>query len=165
MAMKALGEKYYQVPHPIVTTFVTGSLLGIGMMQASPLNKTEHVPMFLHSNIIKWSMRDLACQGCNDIPNHRPRYHLENKDSPIHNILKEGKRIFAMAQMNEKHIDPEPTMWKTVEFAACRSTVWGNDQVCKQTRWYMEKTFGFKFKKSTLASAVGNGNQYCVIDP
>ena len=165
MALKATGESYHQISHKIVTTFVTGTLLGIGMIQASPLNLTYHDPMFLHSNIVKWSMRDFSCVKCDDLPNHHPHYHLEDGDSPVHTHLKEGKRIFAMAQMDDKNIDPEPIMWKTVEHAACRSAAWGNDQVCKQTRAYMEKVFGFKFRRSRFASAVGNGNQYCMVDP
>lgn len=165
MALKALQEPYFQVKHGIITTFVTGTLDGIGMIQANPKNETHHQPMFLHSNIIKWSMRNLACQGCADIPGHPHHYHLEDKKSQIHSHLTEGQRIFSMAQMDQMGVDPEPIMWKAVEWTACQSAVWGNDQVCQQVRQYMRKALGYEFKRSKIASAVGNGKQFCMVQP
>ena len=70
-----------------------------------------------------------------------------------------------MEPMREFGIDPEPLMWKTLEHTACRSAVWGKDQLCKQTRQHMEKTFGFKFQKSDYTSIIGMGKDYCLVDP
>ena len=165
MALKAAGDPWHQTPHEIVTVFVTGTLLGIGMIQANPADQTTHKPLFLHSNIIKWSMRDLLCRNCSTLPGHVPHYHLENAHSPVNTLLLEGKRIFATAQMHENGIDPEPLIWKTVEQSACRSAVWGNEQVCRQAREYMQKTFGFRLQKSKLAAAVGYSKGTCLLDP
>ena len=165
MALKALKEPYFLVQHGIVTSFVAGTLNGIGMLQANPQNKAKHEPMFLHSNIIKWSMRNLACRKCENIKGHEPHYHLENKNSQIYSHLNEGRRIFSMGQMDETHIDPEPILWKAVEWSACHSRVWGNEQVCQQTRSYMEKALGFEFRTSRIASAVSNGKQICMVEP
>ena len=165
MALKATGQSYYQIPHDIITVFVTGSLLGIGMVQADPANQTTHQPMFLHSNIVKWSMRNFLCIECDDIPGHRPIYHLEKPDSPVNKHLREGIRIFGTDQLFKTGLDPEPMMWKAIEHTACRSAAWGNEKLCQRARSHMEKTFKFQFKESRIASATGYGDKICVIDP
>ena len=165
MALRATYEPWVQIAHPIITIFLTGTMLGIGMIQASPLNDTVHDPMFLHSNMVKWSMREFSCIGCDDQPGYASHYHLEDPKSLVNTHLKEGKRIFKVEPMREFGIDPEPLMWKTLEHTACRSAVWGHDQACKQTRQYMEKTFGFKFQKSDYTSIIGMGKDYCLVDP
>ena len=165
MALKATGELYHQISHDIITVFVTGTLLGIGMIQANPKNQVARKPLFLHSNIVKWSMRDLLCKNCTEIPGHTHHYHLDNPQSPVNVHLSEGRRIFATEQLFENNIDPEPLIWKTVEHTACRSAVWGNDQVCRQARDYMQKTFGFRLQESKLAAAVGYAKGNCLLDP
>ena len=164
MALKATHEDYFQVSHDIITIFLTDSQLGIGMIQSNPLNQSAAEPMFLHSNIVKWSMREFSCLGCNDQEHYSSHYHLEDGDSPVNQHLKEGKRIFAMGTLKESGIDPEPLMWKSIEETACRSAAWGVPQACKQTRKYMEKTFGYKFVKSKHSSPIGMGSDYCVAD-
>ena len=162
--MKALDEPFFQVTHDIITVFVNGTTLGIGMVQSDPTNVTHTIPMFLHSNIVKWSMREFLCVGCPAVNSHVNYHtHLENKDSSINKHLLEGKRIFATNQLAGHGMDPEPLIWKVMEHTACRS-VWRNNQACKQTREHMSRTFGFKFTSSRLASLFGYNN-VCVVDP
>ena len=165
MALRATYEPWAQVAHGIITIFLTETTLGIGMIQSSPLNETIVDPMFLHSNMVKWSMREFSCVGCDDQPGYSSHYHLEDPHSPINPLLKDGKRIFKVEAMKQFGIDPEPLLWKSIEHTACRSTVWGNEQVCQQTRHYMEKTFGFKFQRSEYKSILGTGKEYCLVDP
>ena len=165
MALKALREPYHQVSHDLMTLFVNGVDLGIGMVQASPANATTYEPLFLHSNIVKWSMRDFLCVGCPAVKGDAAYLsYLENPDYPVNKHLKEGLRIFDAGPLKAKGIDPEPLMWKCLEHTACRS-VMGNDQVCRQARDHMEKVFGFEFKANSVASAVGYGDKVCVVDP
>ena len=165
MALKASNEPWVQIKHDIVTLFLSGTLLGIGMLQSNPLNETGLNPMFLHSNMVKWSMREFSCMECDDQPNYSSRYHLEDARSTPHAHLKEGKRLFAPDWFNKHGIDPEPMMWRTLEHAACRSRVWGHKQVCEQTRWFMQKAFGYQLLKSDFKSVIGTGKDYCLVDP
>ncbi|MCJ1476276.1 hypothetical protein MMC13_004942 [Lambiella insularis] len=158
MALKALQEPYYQINHEIVTVFVTDTVQGIGMVQADPANETNSEPMFLHSNIIKWSMRDFLCLGCWALGGEIS--HLENPSSPINKLLLEDRRIFAEDQLPDIGMDPEPLIWKVMEQLACRS-VWGNKQVCEQARQHMTKTFGYQFKASWMAKLLGHGDRVC----
>ena len=148
-----------------MTLFINDTLLGIGMVQSDPANDTHANPLFLHSNIIKWSVGEFLCVGC---PAHVFRAGsvsaLENPQSPINTHLKEGKRIFAIQQLAEVGLDPEPLIWRSMEHTACRS-VWGNKQLCEQTRDYMKKTFGFQFRSSRIASFIGYGDKVCATMP
>ena len=165
MALKAYRESYHQVPHDIITMFVDGSLLGIGMIQSNPTNDTAQDPLFLHSNIIKWSVRDFFCEGCEPRQPDVPYIAYANNDqSPIHSHLNEGKRIFNTNQIKETGLDPEPYLWKAMEHTACR-TVWGTKQICQRTRQHMKKTFNAKFESSWLASFTGYGDRVCVVSP
>ena len=161
MALKAYREPYHQVPHGIMTVFVNGTVLGIGMVQSNPANDTNAEPLFLHSNIIKWSVGEFLCGGC---PPPAKASALENAESPIHSHLKEGKRVFATQLLEEAGVDPEPLLWKCMEHSACGS-VWGSSQLCEQTRDYMKKTFGYQFKSSRIASMIGYGDRVCVVNP
>ncbi|KAL9122736.1 MAG: hypothetical protein Q9187_000717 [Circinaria calcarea] len=165
MALKAYREPYYQVPHDIITAFVYGTTHGVGMVQSNPANDTSAEPLFLHSNIVKWSVEEFLCLGCPPSTNKASSTSaLENTGSPIHSHLKEGKRIFATESFKEAGMDPEPLLWKCMEYSACRS-VWGSSQLCKQTRDYMTKTFRYQFKPSRTASMIGYGDRVCVVDP
>ena len=164
IACKAANQPYYMVPHTIVTVFVTGTLMGIGMVQANPANKTAHEPLFMHSNMVKWSMRDFLCETCKPLPGLEDRIsHPNNPKSPILSHLKEGKRIFATEQLFQGGIDPEPLMWKSLEYTACRS-VWGNEEVCRNARDHMEKTFGYQFMKGGKPNK-DFGNGVCIEGP
>ena len=157
IALKAYGEEYYSVPHGIQTIFVNGTIQGIAMVQSDPTNETFADPLFLHSNIVKWSVSEFLCVGCStDAATVGRPSALENPQSPIQSHLKDGKRIFSMPQFEEKGIDPEPKLWKCMERTACR-TVWGNAQLCTQTREHMSKVFGFRFNNL--------GDKVCVVDP
>lgn len=161
MALKALEEPYYQIHQEIVTVFVTGTVLGIGMVQADPTNETNSKPMFLHSNIIKWSMRDFNCLGCWALDAVGGSIsHIENPSSPIQKLLLEHKRIFAEDQLIDMGMDPEPLIWKVMEQLACRS-VWGNIQLCGQAREHMTTAFGYQFKASWMAKLLGYGDRIC----
>ena len=165
MALKAYREPYHQVAHEIMTVFVSETLLGIGMIQSNPANLTHAEPLFLHSNIVKWSVGEFLCVGCPSSGTTIGSISaLENPNSPINSHLREGKRIFSTTQLSEVGIDPEPLLWKCMEHTACRS-VWGNAQLCTQTRNHMKKAFGFQFKSSQLMSLIGYGDRVCVVDP
>jgi hypothetical protein len=154
----------FQVSRDIVTVFVDGSALGIGMVQSDPSNSTRTSPMFLHSNIVKWSVRDFLCVGCPPLHGQLSFFsHLELEQSQIHQHMLEGKRVFATTQLAEHGMDPEPSIWKVMERIACMS-VWGNPQLCGQVREHMKKTFGFKFQSSRFASLLGI-QKVCLSDP
>lgn len=157
MALKAYKEPYHQVPHSIHTIFVNGTTLGVAMVQADPTNETFADPLFLHSNIVKWSVSEFFCVGCSTAPAKIGiPSALEDPRSPIQSHLKDAKRIFSTIQFEEKGLDPEPKIWKCMEHTACR-TVWGDAQLCTQTREHMSKVFGFRFNSQ--------GNEVCVVDP
>jgi hypothetical protein len=166
MACKATGQPYYHVPHYLVTLFVSGTIDGIGMIQADPTNKVAHTPLFMHSNIIKWSARELLCsENCNKTPDQGGHPFLMIDDSSkIKKQLQEGMRVFSISQLFEAKIDPEPMIWKAVEHSACR-TQWGNPHLCKNARDYMEKTFGFRFTKHGKEDKVGMNREVCMEGP
>ena len=64
MALRSLGQDSYLVPHELKTMFVNGTAHGIGMLQADPTNQNGYEPMFLHSNVVKWGIRDFYCVKC-----------------------------------------------------------------------------------------------------
>ena len=166
MALQAIHEPYQQVGYEVETLFVNGVDLGIGMIQADPANFTSREALFLHSNIVKWSMRDFLCVGCPAVDYDIAQVsYLEDRDHPINKHLREGRRIFDMTRLKAMNIDPEPMMWKCIEHTACRSSVWGNKQVCRQAQDHMTRVFGFEFRSNSIASAVGYGDDVCVIDP
>ncbi len=163
IALRALKENYYLVPHQLRTLFVNGTTVGIGMLQADPTNPTEYKPMFLHSNMIKWSIRNFLCIGCSDDKEDPvPMSFLEKPDAPINTHLKEHSSIFNKGEMNFMGIDPEPSIWKSMEHTACRS-VWKDDGLCLRTRLHMSETFGHRFEPPGLiARVLGYGDRMCI---
>lgn len=154
-----MNETFYKVEHNIDTVFQlanskTDMFHGIGMLQADPRNHSEHNTLFLHCNIIKWSMRDFFCDGCRDAwATHRDTYgkvpkwkgRFENPDDDVYENLHSNMRIFNHAAFAKDGLDPEPLLWKVLEHTACRSKAWGSEQVCGHVRRYMRRTFGFHF--------------------
>lgn len=181
-AMRALGESYYHVPHDIVTVFHVTTKddeesQGIGMAQADPRNEEAWSPMFLHNNIVKWSMREFLCEDCDVIwvdssswtPNTPKKLKslYTNEDSTIYGNLHENKRILRSDKLVDAGLDPEPMIWKALEHTACKSKAWGSPQLCDNARRHMKETFGFDFRPTRVASATGGGygEAMCVIDP
>ncbi|KAL8786361.1 MAG: hypothetical protein Q9213_002858 [Squamulea squamosa] len=157
IALQSLREDFHMVPHPLVTLFVNGSSSGIGMLQADPTKQAAYEPMFLHSNIIKWSIRGFFCSGChNDEKDPVALGAWEDGESPINSHLKEHRRIFSMEHMESMNIDPEPLIWKSFEHVACRS-VWQQPDLCKRTREHMEQTFGYEFRQAKASPIFGGG--------
>ena len=151
------------VPHKLKTLFVNGTQHGIGMLQADPTNQTAYEPMFLHSNMIKWSIREFLCVGCSSDPvDAVATSALEKPESSINKHLKEHRRIFNIQDMQEMQIDPEPLIWKSMEHTACRS-VWKDPDLCARTREHMTFTFGYQFRASRIATLLGYGDQVCVL--
>ncbi|KAL8835978.1 MAG: hypothetical protein Q9170_003101 [Blastenia crenularia] len=162
IALRSLRQDYYMVPHKLKTLFVNGTSDGIGMLQADPTIPDTYQPMFLHSNIIKWSIRGFLCLGCADEAIDPVAVSaLENPKSPINPHLREHRRIFPLKDMTDMNIDPEPLIWRSFEHVACRSS-WQSESLCNRTREHMEQTFGFQFKKSWVSPLVGNGEQICL---
>ncbi|KAL8713231.1 MAG: hypothetical protein Q9220_002752 [cf. Caloplaca sp. 1 TL-2023] len=163
IALRSLRQDFYMVPHALKTLFVNGTGHGIGMLQADPSIRASYEPMFLHSNIVKWSVRGFLCIGCADDRND-PVAHsaLEDPKSAIHSHLKEHRRIFPPDGMKAMNIDPEPLIWKSFEHVACRS-VWQGEGLCNRTRVHMEQTFGYQFLKSKTSPIVGDGEQICLM--
>ncbi|KAL8719131.1 MAG: hypothetical protein Q9225_003820 [Loekoesia sp. 1 TL-2023] len=154
IALRSLRQDYYMVPHKLKTLFINGTNEGIGMLQADPTNPTAYVPMFLHSNIIKWSIRGFLCKGCADEAVDPVAVSaLENPKSPINPHLREHRRIFSLQDMRAMDIDPEPSIWRSFEHVACRS-FWQSELLCNRTREHMEQTFGFQFQ-----SPLGGGEE------
>ena len=163
IALRAMNEDFYMVPHQLRTLFVNGTTVGVGMLQADPTNLNTYSPMFLHSNMIKWSIRNFLCIGC---ALHQedpvPMSFLEKPDSPINTHLKEHSRIFKLEEMHFMGIDPEPLIWKSMEHTACRS-VWKDDGLCSRTRVHMAETFGNRFESPGMtARLLGYGDRVCV---
>ena len=164
MALRSLTQDYHMVPHPLQTIIVNGTTHGIGMLQADPANVETYEPMFLHSNIIKWSIRDFMCVGCQRDKEPVLQSFLEREDSSIHFHLKNHERIFASANMQAMGIDPEPLIWKSMERTAC-SGVWKDKGVCQRTRTHMAETFGLIFEPpGMMAGWLGHGDRLCVKD-
>ncbi|KAL8872358.1 MAG: hypothetical protein Q9174_002000 [Haloplaca sp. 1 TL-2023] len=148
IALRALQQDFYMVPHKLKTLFVNGTGHGVGMLQADPTKTADYEPMFLHSNMIKWSIRGFLCVDCtNDAVNPIEKSALEDADSSINRHLHEHQRIFNLPDMEEMNIDPEPLIWRSFEHIACRG-VWQNEGLCNRTRTHMEQTFGYEFQKS-----------------
>lgn len=163
IALRAMKEDFFMVPHQLRTLFVNGTTVGIGMLQADPTNPIEYAPMFLHSNMIKWSIRNFMCIGCSfDQEDPVPMSFLEKPDSPINTHLKQHSRIFKQEEMNFMGIDPEPLIWKSMEHTACRS-VWKDDGLCRRTRLHMSETFGHRFEPpGVMARLLGYGDRICI---
>ena len=188
MALKAMAEPYHHVPNDILTLFVSGTLLGIGMVQSyptpdhpvdspslaitasSPLPAT-HVqpgtPLFLHSNIVKWSMRNFLCDpSCKPAKyNPKPIYHRGDARSPVHEHLRDRKRLFATEQLRAVNADPEPLMWRCLEHSACRSPAWRNATLCATARRHMETAFGTRFEARRSGWRSQGPEEVCIVDP
>lgn len=162
IALRSLRQNYYMVPHKLKTLFINGTTEGIGMLQADPTNPTAYEPMFLHSNIIKWSIRGFLCKGCaDDTLDPVAVSALENPKSPINPHLREHRRIFSLQAMRAMKIDPEPSIWRSFEHVACRS-FWQSEPLCNRTREHMEQTFGFQFQKSWVSPLIGGEEKICL---
>ncbi|KAL8701963.1 MAG: hypothetical protein Q9201_004639 [Fulgogasparrea decipioides] len=162
IALRSLRQDYYMVPHKLKTMFINGTSDGVGMLQADPTKPANYEPMFLHSNMIKWSIRGFLCLGCaNDTIDPVKTSALENPNSSINLHLTEHHRIFKLEDMKAMDIDPEPLIWKSFEHVACRS-VWKSEGLCNRTRLHMEQTFGYQFRKSWVPPVVGGGDQVCI---
>ena len=160
MALKAMNEKYYQIQPEVMTLFSAGSINGIGMLQADPSITKRRTPMFMHLNMIKLSVRRLLCVGCIDDDGSPIISQFENPKSLISSHLREGRRLFGTNELTEHKLDPEPSIWKALEYTACRS-VWKTPQLCSDCRTFMSKAFGFKFEGNPA-----NGQEaLCVVDP
>lgn len=150
------------IPHELKTLFVNGTSHGIGMLQADPSNQKDYEPMFLHSNIIKWSPREFLCTNCaSDKEDPVASSLLENKDSSINRHLKEHRRIFKMEDMRKLNIDPEPLIWKSMEHNACKG-VWRDGKLCARVREHMSGAFGYEFRSGRFFSLFGYGDQVCI---
>ena len=148
------------VPHQLRTLFVNGTDQGIGMLQGDPTNLDKYSPMFLHSNMIKWSIRNFMCLGCPF--DEVPMSFLERPDAPINAHLKKHQRIFNQEAMHFMGIDPEHLIWKSMEHTACRS-VWKDNGLCVRTRAHMTETFGHRFEPpGLLARLLGYGDRICI---
>lgn len=138
------------------------------MLQPDPTNKAEHKPLFLHMNIIKWGARELLCtENCDKIKGQGDHaFHMIDERSQIYKHLREGMRIFAVGQLFQGNIDPEPDMWRVVEHNACRTSR-ASWHMCKNARSHMERTFGFDFTEYREEINVGgNANpQICIEGP
>lgn len=162
MALRSLGQEYYLVPHDLKTMFVNGTSHGIGMLQADPTNQTAYEPMFLHSNVVKWGIRNFYCNECSSDPiDAVAASAIEKESSSINLHLREHYRIFKVGDMQSMNIDPEPLIWKSMEHTACRS-VWKDDGLCDRTRDHMEKTFGHKFRLGLIDGLLGNIDRVCI---
>ncbi|KAL8735305.1 MAG: hypothetical protein Q9166_000850 [cf. Caloplaca sp. 2 TL-2023] len=163
LALRSLRQDFYIVPHKLMTLFVNGTSHGIGMLQADPTKSAAYEPMFLHSNIIKWSIRGFFCSGCtNDEDDPVELSAWEDPESSINPHLKEHRRIFPLHDMKSMNIDPEPLIWKSFEHVACRS-VWQSPDLCNRTREHMEQTFGYEFKRSGKSPILGGGDQISLV--
>ena len=185
VALKTAREPYHHIPNDILTLFVPGTLLGIGMVQSAPSNDTPepkalssdvtaHVPapahappgdpLFLHSNIVKWSMRNFLCdpEHCAPLfPGSPVILHRVDAGSPIHAHLKDGRRVFSPDALAGLGSDPEPAMWKAFEHTACRSRAWRDATLCNRAREHMRQAFGFKFEQQGMIGS----RRTCVMDP
>ncbi|KAL9615374.1 MAG: hypothetical protein Q9167_000202 [Letrouitia subvulpina] len=109
VALRSLRQNYSMVPHPLKTLFVNGTSHGIGMLQADPANQIKYEPMFLHSNIIKWSIHEFMCVNCSSSSSDPVALSaIENPESAINPHLKDHHRIFKTEDMQSMAIDPEP---------------------------------------------------------
>ena len=149
------------------------------------------IPLFLHANIIKWSMRDLACDAavCSPLPwerrtlassplsmpQHPPTYHRTNPQGAAHAFVRadpapNATRLFHMDQLAKAGVDPEPLLWRSVEHAACRSPAWRAPVLCGRVRKHMARALGMRFVGVPGVRGRGRGSAewgtgVCVVEP
>ena len=157
LALKALREDYYMVPFDLSTMFINGTTTGVAMMQADPANQMKYEPLFLHTNIIKWNPREFFCIGCaGDEVEPVSASDIEREESFIHKQLIKPSRIYDYGVPKNLDVDPEPLLWKSMEYNVCKS-IWKNNELCKQVRNHMERAFGYQFRTRTVSRIFREG--------
>lgn len=157
LALKALREDYYMVPFGLSTMFINGTSTGVAMMQADPANQKGYEPLFLHTNIIKWNPREFFCVGCaSDEVEPVSASDFEREESLIHKQLMAPSRIYDYGIPKALGVDPEPLLWKSMEYNVCRS-VWKNDDLCERVRSHMEDAFGLQIRTRTISRILRQG--------
>ena len=182
-ALRALDVPWHLVPHPLVRIHEDrehtgrGTGTGIAMMQADPASpdppqkgqNQTFVPLFMHSNTLKWGVLHFMCQTCPEDPTEQARRHdtthpgatfkgrYEDSSEGVYGSLTQGKRIMATKNMEGWGIDPEKDMWRVMERVACIG-VWRDEIACNRTREYLEKTFGLVQQSNSTATRWGPCN-------
>lgn len=155
LGLRATNEPFYHIRHHVVEVFqepnsYQDKFHGIAMLQGDPRNESHHNALFLHCNIIKFSLRNFFCDGCRDTyasgddkPVWRGMY--EKPGDFVYENLHMGLRLLQKDVFEKDGLDPEPLLFKAMEYTACRSKAWGTEQLCGHVRRYMRRTFGFRF--------------------
>lgn len=161
-ALRALKANWTMISHHLETQYYndgTGHGMGTGMamMQADPTHESKFMPLFLHSNFIKLSVRRLMCGECaEDISALSTEQRLKeeevtfkgsisNHKSNIWEQLNYGDRIFATKTQdglnNMGNLDTEKDIWRVMERVACVG-VFSEEDICHRTRRHIDRTFG-----------------------
>ncbi|KAI9666757.1 MAG: hypothetical protein M1831_001532 [Alyxoria varia] len=194
-ALRALSHPFHFSPHGIGTIFLTQTATGIGMLRADPRSTTVDTPAFLHANWIKWGARHMLCAGCTELfpsLDGGPPRDDQDKPLPFMSHLEEPlsgedhvRRLSYALRYSERIIkpdglwewDPELLIWRAMEWVACRSRAWGDDQMCAQARVHMRRTFGVGFQVVADGKGEGEdgvlgmpediltGSNVCVVEP
>ena len=161
-ALRALSLNFTLISHNLETQHFndgndrpTGS--GMAMLQADPWDLNTFQPLFLHSNLIKLSVRRLMCERCVELPSALTMEQREQEDEVIFigqahdrqhdnwDALNHWKRIFATkSKTGLNHLgalDTERDIWRVLERAACVG-VWSEESLCQRTKRHLKLAFG-----------------------
>ncbi|KAL8715466.1 MAG: hypothetical protein Q9220_000800 [cf. Caloplaca sp. 1 TL-2023] len=160
-ALRALSANWTMVLHPLQTQFYDNGIghrrgSGIAMMQADPANATHFCPLFLHSNLIKFSIRRQMCDECIEDPSalsaeQRRRSEevtfkgsIIDRRSEMWEQLNFGQRIFATKigdGLNDMgKLDTEKDIWRVMERVGCSGT-FSDEKICRRIRRHLDMTF------------------------
>ena len=176
-ALRALEADWTMAPHKLQTQrFDDGTGTGHGrgpgfaMMQCDPADATTFRPMFLHSNLVKLSVRRLMCAEClEDESALNADERNEGKDvmfkgriimheDELWEALNFSKRIYSTRTeegLNDMgRMNTERDLWRVMERSACVG-VFGDAKICQRTRRHLDKTFG------TVGRWRGESNAVC----
>ena len=164
-ALRALNHSFYVVPHYLSPVYLnTGRANitegGVSVLQASPSSPDIFRPVFLHTSILQFGIRDLMCDSsCVETfsaTSARPRENqriigtkvrtlgaVASRIHPVHGQIRNRKRLLANKNIKDRGLDFEPKIWMVLERLACeKGGAWGEEALCRNTRAYVTEVFG-----------------------
>ena len=168
-ALAVLKAPFYRVPagpDQVARSAADGTQLGGGVtvLHAAP---GTNMPLFMHTSIIRFGIRELMCDAsCIEDP-ARAEEHSERFGRPsgrqrmigtkvrtmgaiaspgdmLHDALVEGRRLLSWKQLEEKGLGGfEGQVWRVLERTACQEeSVWREEGVCKNIGGFVDKAIG-----------------------
>lgn len=142
-------------PVPLSSPDGTPSGGGVAVLQVSPLHPDTH--LFLHTSIVRFSLRELMCDKSCIEARVRPTEHqriigtsvrtmgaVVTRSDQLYGHLTSHRRLLAWKMLWERGMDPERGIWMVLERLACEEAgAWfvEGGGVCGNVRGYVEGTF------------------------